>query len=102
MSQSAHAHRSIEIGTTIARGEVDEPELRIERRSVPDGRAAPHRMIGIGRPRICAELTGAGQGVRSALEDLAGLGVERSEPARALWVMVGLLAFVMLLPTIKR
>jgi hypothetical protein len=74
------AHRPVEIRPAITGGKVDEPELRIERRGVPDRRAAAHRVIGAGWPGITADLARTGQCV-PAPQDLAGLGVECRQSA---------------------
>ena len=69
----AFAHRTIVIGAAIASSEVEEPELRVERRRVPDRRAAALVVVGSGRPGVAADLAWAGQRV-PAPQNIAGLG----------------------------
>src|SRR5205085_253498 len=52
----AFAHRAVVIRSAIADREVDEPELRIERRRVPDRRAAMQIMVSAGRPCVATYL----------------------------------------------
>src|SRR6266404_5614219 len=73
------AHRPVIIRPAIADRKVDEPELRIERRSIPDRCAAAAVMVGAGRPGVSANLPRPGQGIPPP-QDLAGLCVERSQP----------------------
>src|SRR5271166_929235 len=54
----ALAHRTVVIRSAIADREVDKAELGIERRRVPDGGAAAHRMVGARRPGVAPDLTG--------------------------------------------
>src|SRR5260370_40613060 len=72
----AFAHRPIVIRPAIADCEVDEAELRVERRGVPDRRPAATEMVGAGRPGVPAGLTRRRQRVGPP-QDLAGLRVER-------------------------
>ena len=76
----AFAHRAVVIRAAIADGEVNEAELRIERRGVPDRCAAASVMSGAGRPGVAAGFARRRQRV-SPPQDLAGLGVERCQAA---------------------
>jgi hypothetical protein len=51
----AFAHRAVVIRAAIADREVDETELRVERRGVPDRRPAARIMVGAGRPTVSAD-----------------------------------------------
>src|SRR5262249_33791878 len=51
----ALAHRPVVIWSAVACREVDQPEFRLEGWSVPDRRAATHRLVDR-RPSIAAEL----------------------------------------------
>src|SRR5262249_44645517 len=57
------AHRSVVVGPAIADREVDQTELRIERRGVPDRCAAASVMCGANRPGVAAWLAWCWQGV---------------------------------------
>jgi hypothetical protein len=70
----AFAHRAVVIRPAIAYGEVDQAELRVERRRVPDRCPAARIMVGAGRPAVAARLAWPRQCV-GAPQDLAGLGV---------------------------
>src|SRR6202044_1163737 len=76
----ALTHRTIVVRAAIADREIEETELRIDRRRIPDRRATAHGMIGAGRPGLAAFLARSGQGEPAPL-DLAGFGVERRQPA---------------------
>ena len=73
-------HRAIVIRPAIADREVDEAEFGIERRRIPDRGATAHRMVGAGRPGLAAFLARTRQR-KPAPHDLAGLGIERGQPA---------------------
>ena len=55
----AWAHRAVQIGAGVARREVDEPELGIDGRRLPDGRAAVLPRVVVARPSVVAEFAGA-------------------------------------------
>ena len=61
----AFAPRAVVVGPAIAGGEINEAELRIESRRVPDRRSTAHRMVGAGRPSVVADLAHARQGIPS-------------------------------------
>src|SRR5688572_1377935 len=52
----AGPHRAVQIGAGVARREVDEPELGIDGRRLPNGRAAVHPRVVVAGPRVVAEL----------------------------------------------
>src|ERR1700730_7526294 len=54
------AHRTVVIRPAIADGKIDKPELRIERRRVPDRATPAAEMIGAGRPGVGADLSRPG------------------------------------------
>ena len=56
----AGAHGAVEIGARVARREVDEPELGIDGRRLPDGRAAVLPRVVVLRPGVVAGLAGPG------------------------------------------
>src|SRR5581483_7443814 len=77
----ARALAAVPVGARVAGGEVDEPELRVDRRRLPDRRAAP-QVLAL-RPRARAGIAGAGGRV-PAPALLAARGVELlHERARA-------------------
>jgi hypothetical protein len=53
----AGAHGAVVIGTGVAGGEIDKPELRVDRRRLPDRRAAVLPGVAPFRPRFGARLT---------------------------------------------
>src|SRR5215472_4190540 len=76
----AVAHRPVEIGTAIAGGKVNEPELGIECRGIPDRRATTHGMISVRWPGLRAGFAESGQRVPTP-KNRPGLGIERRQPA---------------------
>ena len=55
----AGPHGAVQIGAGVARREVDEPELGIDGRRLPDGRAAVFPRVVVARPRVVAGLARA-------------------------------------------
>ena len=55
----AGPHRAVEIGAGVARREVDETELGVDGRCLPDGRAAVFPRVVVGGPRVVTDLAGA-------------------------------------------
>src|SRR5690606_6909987 len=71
----AGADRAVVVGTGIAGREVQQAELRVDRRRLPDRRSAVLPDLVVLRPRVVADLAGAGDRVERPFE-LAGRGVE--------------------------
>src|SRR5439155_14828557 len=74
------AHRPVVVGAGIAGREIDQPELWIECRRIPDRASAVHPGIALGRPAIAADFAGAGYRMGPP-QDLPGFSIERGQAA---------------------
>src|SRR4029079_16211373 len=59
----AGPHTAMQIGARVARGEVDEPELGIDRRRLPDRRAAELPRVPVLRPALVPRPPGTRHGI---------------------------------------
>src|SRR5262249_5999223 len=66
----------------IARREVDEPQVRVDGRRLPNSRPAVLPGVVVRGPRVVAELAGAGDRIEGP-DELAGARVERLHAAAA-------------------
>ena len=76
----AAANRAVVIGAGVAGREVDEPQLGIDGRRVPDGRGAVHPDLVVLRPRVVADFAGPWDRVERPRE-LAVARIERFDAA---------------------
>src|ERR1700730_13477425 len=70
----AGADTAVEIGPWVAGGEIDQAEVGIDRRCLPNGGPAVFPHVVILRPGVVAELTRTGNGVEGP-DQAAVLGV---------------------------
>lgn len=70
---------AVQVRGCVSGGEVQEPEVRIDRGRLPDGRAAVLPRVVVGRPRVVTDLARAGNRVE-APQLLPRRPVERRDP----------------------
>src|SRR6185503_10684837 len=71
----AESNRAVVVGARVARGEIDEPELGVDSRRVPNGRAAVHPDLVVLRPGVVPDFAGP----RDRVERPGKLAVARAE-----------------------
>src|SRR5437588_6765494 len=76
---------SVEIRSRVAGGEIDQPELRIDGRCLPDGTATVEPCLVVLRPGVVTDLSRPGDRIEGP-EEVAILRVEGLDaPARAVF-----------------